>query len=107
LARGSGSLLPPPRGKFGLKVGKGIDERTNIPKETDAAMRYLASLYLRFENWGLAVASYNQGETAIQDAIDETGERDPWKLEKQGKIGTYLPQVFAAALILRNPSMLN
>jgi hypothetical protein len=91
---------------FGLKVNAGTDERLDVEKETDAAMRYLDSLYLRFQDWNLAIASYNQGESAIQRAIDETGERDPWKLYEQGKVADYLPEVMAAVILLKNPGAL-
>jgi len=89
---------------YGLVVGNGVDERIDVDKETDAAMRYLDALYLRFQDWGLAIAGYNAGEHKVQQAIDQTGIRDPWKLEQMGKLNDYLADVVAAALILKNPS---
>jgi hypothetical protein len=91
---------------YGLIVSDDVDERLNVEKETDAAMRYLGAMNLRFRDWGLALAAYNEGEGHVQSAINKSGVRDPWRLVQLGLINYYLPRVVAGALILNNPSIL-
>lgn len=93
---------------FELRVNNDVDERLNVAKETDAAMRYLASLNLRFKDWGLALLAYNAGEGFIQRAINETDSRDAWHLVRNRYENDpgYLAKVMAAALIMKNPVLL-
>jgi hypothetical protein len=94
---------------YDLRVDDQVDERLNANLETDAAMRYLSSNYLRFNDWLLAVLAYNSGEKNVQAGIDNTGSRDAWKLIDAGFDGdqNYLAKMMAAVLILKNPSVLN
>lgn len=84
------------------------DDRLNEKLETDAAIRYLESLHLRFNDWLLAVMAYNVGEGSVQTAIDETGSRDAWVLVRHGLENdrAYLARVMAAIIILKNPQAL-
>jgi membrane-bound lytic murein transglycosylase D len=93
---------------FGLRVDSRVDERLDKVKATDAALRYLSGLKLRFQHWHLAVLSYNTGEGRVQQGIDETGSRDAFKLIDEGFEGdpNYLAKFMAAVLILKNPAVL-
>jgi len=64
--RGTGS-------EYGLKVSSLIDERYYPEKETDAACRYLKSLYSRYEDWFLVLAAYNSGPGTVNRAIIRAG----------------------------------
>ena len=64
--RGTGS-------EYGLKVTTLIDERYYPDKETDAACRYLKSLYGRYEDWFLVLAAYNSGPGTVNRAIIRAG----------------------------------
>jgi membrane-bound lytic murein transglycosylase D len=55
--------------RFGLKVGKQLDERKNPARATDAAIAYLSHLHDRFGSWYLAAAAYNSGEGTVQRAL--------------------------------------
>lgn len=94
---------------YGLKVDAHADERLNIPRETDAAMRLLAALNLQFKDWSLALLGYNAGAGAVEKGINQTGSRDPWHLVRNGYGNDpgYLAEVMAVALILKNPSYLD
>jgi hypothetical protein len=94
---------------YNLRVDDQVDERLDAEKETDAAMRYLGANYLRFQDWQLAVLAYNVGESHLQNAIDETGSRDAWKLIEAGTENDagYLAKVMAAVIILKNPEILH
>src|SRR5262249_29607690 len=69
---------------YGLRVDKANDERLNVVKETDAAMRLFSAYYLRFLDWGLVLLAYNCGESYVGKAMTKTGSKDPWELMRQG-----------------------
>ena len=64
--RGTGS-------EYGLKVTTLVDERYYPEKETDAACRYLKSLYSRYDDWFLVLAAYNSGPGTVNRAIIRAG----------------------------------
>lgn len=93
---------------YGLRVNDQVDQRMNETLLTDAAMRYLLANRFRFSDWQLSLLAYNAGENAVQQAINETGSRDPWVLVRNSGLNAesknYLPKVMAAILIMKNPS---
>ncbi|MGE4132148.1 MAG: transglycosylase SLT domain-containing protein [Bdellovibrionales bacterium] len=108
-AAGLWQFIPSTARKFGLRVDQVIDERLDIPLSTDAALRYLLSNKLQFNDWQLAVLAYNMGEGNVQKAIAATGSKDAWTLIRKGYEGdkNYLAKVVASILILANPDSLN
>ena len=101
-AGGIWQLMPATARRFGLRVGKYVDERFDLYRSTHAAARYLKELYRRFGNWELVLAAYNCGEGCV---IRKTGGKDFWKkryrLPEQTR--RFVPRFFAALLIARNP----
>jgi membrane-bound lytic murein transglycosylase D len=93
---------------YGLRVNDQVDQHMNEALLTDAAMRYLLANRFRFSDWQLSLLAYNVGENAVQQAINETGSRDPWVLVRNSGLSAesrnYLPKVMAAILIMKNPS---
>ncbi|MGH1467557.1 MAG: transglycosylase SLT domain-containing protein [Bdellovibrionales bacterium] len=92
---------------YNLKVGKDLDERLDVIRETDTAMRYLGALNLRFQDWRLAVLSYNAGETEVQRVVNKIGSRDAWKIinnDLRYDKG-YLAKVVAASIIMKYPEI--
>ena len=59
----------------GLEVNSYIDERYDLYKSTDAACAFLKSLYVKFQDWHLAIAAYNCGPGNIDKAIARSGGR--------------------------------
>ena len=100
-------FIPSTARNYGLRVDHTVDERLDIALETDAALRLLTALELRFKDWRLAILSYNTGESRVQHYIDELGTRDPWKLIEGGlpTDANYLAKVMAGVLILENRSL--
>ncbi len=92
--------------RYGLKVGKGIDERKNPEKETVAAMKFLGKLHRQFGDWRLAIKAYNEGESRVEYLIDKYGTRDPWKLERISSRESYLTGVMAALILILYPELL-
>jgi membrane-bound lytic murein transglycosylase D len=91
-----------------MRVDDQVDERLDLQLETDAALRYLSANQKRFHDWMLGIMAYNMGEQAVKKAIKTDGTRDPWALVRLGfeNDSGYLPKFMAAALILKNPSLL-
>ena len=80
--------------EYGLKINDYIDERRHVEKSTDASFRYLTKLYSWFDDWELALASYNTGPGRIRRAIRKSGKTDYWALHDYIHPDTraYVPQ---------------
>ena len=70
---------------YGLKVNKTRDERRDYQKSTQAAAKYLSSLYGIYKDWLLVIAAYNCGPGGVNSAIRRSGSRNFWELQQ------YLP----------------
>jgi membrane-bound lytic murein transglycosylase D len=93
----------------GLKHDWYIDERADPEKATRAAAKYLKTLYAMFDDWHLALASYNGGPGRVQRAMKRSGRDDFWKLSATSRYlpretRDYVPLILAAIVIARNPT---
>ncbi len=88
--------------EMGLIINDYIDERMHIEKSTDAACKYLGILYNRFQDWDLALASYNTGPGRISRTIKATGKSNYWDLHPHIHPDTraYVPQFIALAYLM-------
>jgi len=65
----------------GLSVSSYIDERSDPLKSTEAACKYLQTLYGIFDDWNLALAAYNSGPGNVNKAIRRSGgKRNYWEI---------------------------
>ncbi|MCP4439556.1 MAG: transglycosylase SLT domain-containing protein [Aureispira sp.] len=72
---------------YNLKITSTIDERSNTYKASDAAARLLKALYVRYQDWPLALAAYNCGGGRVNKAIKSAGGvKNYWKVKN------YLPK---------------
>ncbi len=93
----------------GLKHDWYIDERADPEKATRAAAKYLTTLYKMFNDWHLALASYNGGPGRVQRAMKRSKRDDFWKLSSTSRYlpretRDYVPLILAAIIIARNPA---
>jgi membrane-bound lytic murein transglycosylase D len=79
-AAGLWQFMPQTARMYGLEINKWIDERYDLIKSTEAAAYYLKDLYSIFDDWGLALASYNSGEGTVIRKINRFGGENFWDI---------------------------
>jgi hypothetical protein len=100
--------------EYGMKVDQAVDERLDLTKSTQAASRYIRDLILDFgagSSVMLAMAAYNSGREAVRRAVrnvkDPIKHRNFWYLYRTRALPAetrdYVPKVFAAIIVGRNP----
>ncbi len=88
--------------QFGLDVSSYVDERSDPIKSTEAASKYLASLYKIFGDWDLALAAYNSGPGNVTKAIRRSGGyKNYWNIRGHlpRETAGYLPAFLATTYI--------
>ena len=96
--------------EYGLRINTYLDERKDLYKSTQAASNYLEKAYSKFNNWELALASYNAGARNITKAIRRSGGKmNYWELRpflpKQTR--NYIPSFIAAIYVMNFASEYN
>ena len=89
---------------YGLDRSWWRDERRDFVKSTHAACKYLKYLYVMFDSWPLALASYNGGEGRVSRQIERQNTRDFWKLRLRQQTRDYVPLYMAATMIAKEPA---
>ena len=93
----------------GLRADWYLDERADPVKATQAAAKYLKTLHKTFEDWHLAMASYNGGPGRVKRALTRSRKNDFWQLTATKaylprETREYVPMILAAVIIAKNPS---
>jgi len=102
-AKGYWQFLEGTAKEYGLEVNKEVDERYHLIKSTEAACRYFAKAYEKFDNWTVAAASYNMGRTNIIRQINRQKSDNYYDLVLGDETGRYIYRILAVKLILENP----
>ncbi len=94
---------------YGLKQTHWLDERRDLNKSTQAAVKYLSDLYAEFGSWYLVAASYNMGEGGLRRRIKKYGTSDYWELVNRNALPQetqdYVPKILAALMIAKAPNL--
>ncbi|MEQ1724198.1 MAG: lytic transglycosylase domain-containing protein, partial [Pseudobdellovibrio sp.] len=94
---------------YGLQKNWWLDERRDIRKSTQAAIRYLKDLKQEFGSWYLVAASYNMGENGLRRQIRKHGTNDYWELVRLKALPQetqdYVPKILAALMIAKAPNL--
>lgn len=82
-AAGLWQFMYPTGKQYNLEVNSYVDERSDPLKATEAACKYLTSLYNIFGDWDLVLASYNAGPGNVTKAIRRSnGYKNYWNIRK-------------------------
>ncbi len=88
----------------GLIIDSWRDERRDVWRSTEAAVKEILFSYGIFQNWTLAIAAYNAGPTRLRKLKKEGNFQDFWAMLDGEVIPSetknYVPQVVAVAYIL-------
>lgn len=102
-ATGMWQFMAPTGRIFGLRTDNAIDERRDLIRSTEAAVKYFKNSYKIYGDWLLVIASYNCGPGNVNKAIKRSGgKRNFWEImpylprETRG----YVPAFIAAAYVL-------
>jgi len=102
-AAGLWQFMPSTGKLYGLEVNSLVDERMNPIASTEAACAFLKRLYTDFQDWNLAIASYNCGPGNVKKAIARSGGKtDFWSIYPflPNETRSYLPQYIAACYVM-------
>jgi membrane-bound lytic murein transglycosylase D len=88
---------------YGLAQSEGIDERRDFEMSTQSAFRYLRDLRALFQNWTLAIASYNCGERRVQDEIKRQKVNSYYALKLPIETERYIFRILAIKEIVSHP----
>lgn len=105
-ATGLWQFLEPVGKIYGLTIDDKVDERKDPVLASAAAADYLLKSYAMYNDWLLAIASYNCGHNNIRWARENAGggDLDYWAIRKYLPIETqnYVPSFIATVYIMNN-----
>ncbi len=95
---------------YGLMIDRGVDERYDPFRSTEAVTMFWHDLYARFGSWELAMAAYNAGYGAVLHAITKYNTNDYWKLcEYENSLPwgatLYVAKTLATSIVGHNPEV--
>src|SRR5688572_15174546 len=107
-ASGIWQFIPSTGKDFGLRQNWWYDGRRDVVAATNAALDYLEKLYGMFNDWNLALASYNWGEGAVGRAMERNRVKglptDYESLTMPAETRSYIPKLIAVKNIITNPA---
>ena len=106
-AAGMWQFIPSTGKRYGLRKDCWVDERRDFIQSTKAAISYMKKLYDQFNDWHIAIASYNCGENSMCRALGRSATMDYWALSRLPReTKHYVPEFLAALIVAKNPNYL-
>ena len=103
-AAGFWQFIPRTAKRYGLKIDWWVDERRDLVAATDAALNYLVYLNERFDDWLLAIASYNWGEGRVARARNKiSSDAGFFDIRVPKETAEYVPRLLAFAAVFASP----
>ena len=87
----------------GIKANAEVDERLNVARSTEAALKYLTQLNGLFGSWTLALAAYNCGEGHVKRELEEQQVQSYYQLDLPNETERFVFRIAAVKIILENP----
>ena len=106
-AAGMWQFMAPTGRMYGLRTTAIYDERRDVQKSTEAAIKYLRNSYRMYGDWLLVIASYNCGPGNVNKAIRKAGGiKNFWAVQRYlpGETRGYVPAFIAAAYMMNYAS---
>ncbi|WPR73492.1 LysM peptidoglycan-binding domain-containing protein [Algoriphagus sp. NG3] len=104
-AMGLWQFMPATGRMYGMNTNNEVDDRMDPELSTEAAAKYLKSLYRMFGDWEVAMAAYNCGPGNVRKAIRRSGGKTSfWGIYNYlpRETRSYVPQVQAMLYILNH-----
>ncbi|WP_339867288.1 LysM peptidoglycan-binding domain-containing protein [uncultured Algoriphagus sp.] len=104
-AMGLWQFMPATGRMYGMNTNSEVDDRMDPELSTEAAAKYLKSLYRMFGDWEVAMAAYNCGPGNVRKAIRRSGGKKTfWGIYNYlpRETRSYVPQVQAMLYILNH-----
>ena len=103
-AAGFWQFIPSTAKRYGLKMDWWVDERRDLVASTNAALDYLVYLNDRFENWLVAIASYNWGEGRVARARTQLSpDAGFFQMRVPAETATYVTRLLALSAVFAAP----
>ena len=103
-AAGLWQFMKPAAQQYGLEVGKEVDERYHIEKETVAACKYLKDSYKKYNDWMTVAASYNAGQGGVSKRLREQSADSAMDALLPDETSRYMFRILAAKMLLEDPA---
>lgn len=104
-AMGLWQFMPATGRMYHMHTNMDIDDRMDPEMSTEAAAKYLKSLYRMFNDWEVALAAYNCGPGNVRKAIRRSGGKSKfWDLYNYlpKETRSYIPQFQAMMYLIRH-----
>lgn len=102
-AKGIWQFMSETAEEYDLTVNELVDERYHLEKSTLAACKYLVNSRSKFENWSLALASYNRGIGGVHQDMEWQNTDNYFDAQMNNETGRYVFRMMALKLIMENP----
>ncbi len=101
-AVGAWQFMPATARIFDLKMDYNVDERRSLDKSTRAACTYLKQMFNQYDDWLVALASYNCGPGNVRKAMRLSGSKDFWGIYKYlpRETQNYVPKFIAMTYLM-------
>lgn len=103
-ARGIWQLMNDVTEEFGLRIDATIDERLDLVRGTEAALKDLKRMFKAYESWELALAGYNCGVGRLGQAMKRAKSKDFDRVKKflPQQTQDYIPKFIAYSYVMKN-----
>ncbi len=102
-ASGLWQFIPSTGRAYDMRANYWVDERRDPIKATDASIGYFTRLFGLFDDWYLALASYNCGEGRVRRTMNRMEVDNYWDLTLPRETMNYVPLYIAYQIVAKNP----
>lgn len=103
-ARGIWQLMPDVQKEFGLRIDGELDERLDLYRGTEAALKDMKRLYKALGSWEMALAGYNCGIGRLTEAMKKAKSKDYDRVKEflPKQTQEYIPKYIAFTYLMKH-----